>query len=324
MSSHKAPDQKEPDQKDILVIYHTSDAPIEKWQEWLSRLDPRIRLVALDDEASHQAEVMITWAPPYGAIAARPHLKGVISLAQGVDHLFDDPSLPRQLSIGRLIDPFMSASMAEWVMLAILKQHRDEAAYAAAVNRQDWMSIEPRIPSDYTVSVMGIGAIGGHVAEKVASFGFNVLGWSRTEKSIKGVTSLTGDDGFSHCLSQADYVVSVLPLTDNTRDIYDASVFQKMKSGAYFINCGRGLQVIEEDLITALDRGHLSGACLDVFRQEPLPTGHPLWSHDKVTVWPHVSAQTSPITAAKQVLASILAIRDGKPPVNPVDISRGY
>jgi glyoxylate/hydroxypyruvate reductase A len=313
-----------PDQTDIHIIYHSSDAPMSKWQEWLNRLNPRIRLVGLDDPAAQTAEVMITWSPPYGAIAALPHLKGVLSLAQGVDHLLDDPSLPRDITVGRLIDPFMSQSMAEWVMLAILKQHRDEAAYAEAATRKDWVCFEPRIPADYTVSVMGIGAIGGHVAEKVANLGFNVLGWSRTEKTISGVTSLTGTDGFAHCLRQADYVVSVLPLTDDTRDIYDAAAFQNMKSGAYFINCGRGLQVVEDDLIAALDQGHLSGACLDVFRTEPLPAEHPLWVHDKVTVWPHVSAQTSPITAAKQVIASIMAIRDGKPPVNPVDISRGY
>ncbi|MGB1036009.1 MAG: 2-hydroxyacid dehydrogenase [Candidatus Puniceispirillales bacterium] len=312
------------DQTDIPVIYHSSDAPMSKWQEWLHRLDSRIRLIPLDDKDAKRADVMITWSPPYGAIAKLENLKGVISLAQGVDHLLDDPSLPRDIIVGRLIDPFMSQSMAEWVMLAILKQHRDEAAYSAAAIRKDWLCLEPRIPADYTVSVMGIGAIGGHVAEKIASFGFNVLGWSRTEKSLAGVTSLTGTDGFDHCLKQADYVVSVLPLTDSTRDIYDANAFQVMKTGAYFINCGRGLQVVEDDLISAIDQGQLSGACLDVFRQEPLPADHPLWVHDKVTVWPHVSAQTSPITAAKQVLASIMAIREGKPPVNPVDISRGY
>lgn len=312
------------DQTDIPIIYHSSDAPMEQWQEWLSRLDQRIRLVSLDDEDAKLADVMITWSPPYGAIAKQSNLKGVISLAQGVDHLLDDPSLPRNMTIGRLIDPFMSQSMAEWVMLAILKQHRDEAAYAEAAIRKDWISLEPRIPADYTVSVMGIGAIGGHVAEKIASFGFNVLGWSRNEKTIKGVKSLTGTDGFNYCLHQADYVVSVLPLTDSTRDIYDAKAFQQMKAGAYFINCGRGLQVVEDDLINALDTNHLSGACLDVFRTEPLPADHSLWVHDKVTVWPHVSAQTSPITAAKQVLASIMAIREGNLPVNPVDISRGY
>jgi len=232
--------------------------------------------------------------------------------------------LPQDLMIGRLIDPFMSQSMAEWVLLAILKEHRDDAIYHAAAQRKEWIKTIPKIPEDFTVSVMGIGAIGGHVAEKVANFGFSVLGWSRHEKSLTGVISLTGKDGFNRCLAEADYVVSVLPLTAETQDVYNADSFAQMKPGAFFINCGRGLQVDEDALIAALDSGHLSGACLDVFRVEPLPQDHPLWNHPKVTIWPHVSAQTSPVTAATQVYDSIMAIRKGNPPVNPVNPARGY
>lgn len=310
--------------EDITVIYHSPDYPLSYWQEWLDKLTSRIRLVPLDAPEASTAEVMITWNPPKGAIAKLPHLKGVVSLAQGVDHLLSDPSLPQNLLIGRLIDPYMSQSMAEWVLLAILKEHRDDALYHAAAQRKEWIKTIPKIPSDFTVSVMGIGAIGGHVAEKVADFGFNVMGWSRHEKSLSGVTSLTRKDGFHQCLAEADYIVSVLPLTDETQDIYNADSFAQMKQGAFFINCGRGMQVDEAALITALDREHLSGACLDVFRVEPLPQDNPLWHHPKVTVWPHVSAQTNPITAATQVLDSIMAIREGKPPVNPVNPARGY
>ena len=311
-------------EKDIIVIYHSSDYPMTYWQEWLDKLSSRIKLVTLDAPEASMAEVMVTWNPPKGAIARLSNLKGVISLAQGVDHLLSDPTLPQNLMIGRLIDPFMSQSMAEWVLLAMLKEHRDDALYQAAAERKEWIKIIPKIPEDFTVSVMGIGAIGGHVAEKVAGFGFSVLGWSRNEKSISGVTSLTGKDGFTRCLAEADYVVSVLPLTEDTQNIYNADSFAKMKPGAFFINCGRGMQVDEDALIAALDSGHLSGACLDVFRVEPLPQDHALWDHPKVTIWPHVSAQTNPITAATQVFDSIMAIREGKPPVNPVNISRGY
>jgi glyoxylate/hydroxypyruvate reductase A len=290
----------------------------------LDKLTSRIKLVPLDAPEASMAEVMITWNPPKGAIATFPKLKGVVSLAQGVDHLLSDPTLPQDLMIGRLIDPFMSQSMAEWVLLAILKEHRDDAIYHAAAQRKEWIKTIPKIPEDFTVSVMGIGAIGGHVAEKVANFGFSVLGWSRHEKSLTGVISLTGKDGFNRCLAEADYVVSVLPLTAETQDVYNADSFAQMKPGAFFINCGRGLQVDEDALIAALDSGHLSGACLDVFRVEPLPQDHPLWNHTKVTIWPHVSAQTSPVTAATQVYDSIMAIRKGNPPVNPVNPARGY
>ena len=126
--------------------------------------------------------------------------------------------------------------------------------------------------------------------------GFDLVIWSRKVSPTTAIVVLTLNDG-------EDYVRAA-----------------KNAGASAFIVKSAPLS----DLIAALDQGHLSGACLDVFRTEPLPADHPLWVHDKVTVWPHVSAQTSPITAAKQVIASIMAIRDGKPPVNPVDISRGY
>ena len=311
-------------QRDILAIYHQPDYDISIWQEWLDKINQRVRLVPIDAPEAKQAEIIIAWAPPQGHLAKLPCLKGVISLAQGVDHILDDPSFPKHLVLGRLIDPFMSQSMAAWVTLAILKQHRDDVAYQTAATKREWIRIEPKFAGDFSVAVLGVGAIGGHVAETIAALGFNVLGWSRSQKTLNGVSSLTGTDGFNHCLSTADYVVSILPLTKVTRDLFSASIFHKIKKGAYFINCGRGLQVDEDALINAIDSGHLSGACLDVFRTEPLPSHSPLWTHPRISIWPHVSAQTSPITAAEQVMQSILNILDGKPPVNPVNIERGY
>ena len=310
--------------RDILAIYHQPDYDITIWQEWLDKINRRVHLVPIDAPEAAEAKIIIAWAPPQGALAKLPHLKGVISLAQGVDHILDDATFPKHLILGRLIDPFMAQSMAAWVTLAILKQHRDDAAYQDAAKKRDWIRLEPKFASDFTVALLGIGAIGGHVAETIAALGFNVLGWSRSQKTLKGVTSLTGTDGFNQCLNKADYVVSILPLTSATRDLFSAATFKKFKKNAYFINCGRGLQVDEGALIDAIDGGHLSGACLDVFRTEPLPPESPLWAHPKITIWPHVSAQTSPITAAEQVMQSILNILDGKPPVNPVNIERGY
>lgn len=308
----------------VYVAYHSVDHPIEYWQEALEKQMPSIRLVTPDMAEAQKAEVMMTWNPPAGMIAGLQALKGVISLAQGVDHVLKDPEFPRHLKFARLIDPYMSEAMAEWVLLAVLEHHREAALYRQGQADHQWLRQPPKIAHDTTVAIMGLGAIGSHVAEKVAMMGFRTIGWSRSPKTIPGVISHTGDDGFTTCLAEADHLVSILPLTAETRDLYDASCFARMKTGAVFINSGRGLQVVEDDLITALDEAKISAAVLDVFRTEPLPAESPIWSHPKISIWPHVSAQTNAASAGEQIIEAIDAIRAGREPRNSVNVNRGY
>ena len=309
----------------FAIIYCDYDEEEESaWQVALANLMPSLRLVSPEHPDANKAKVMLTWQPPLGMIRSFANLKAVVSLAQGVDHILKDPDLPETLELVRLVDPYMSEAMAEWALLVILEQHRDAEAYHQAEQRHEWIRIAPRMASQTTVAVMGLGAIGGHVAEKIAMMNFRTLGWSRSPKSIANVATYHGDDGFDACLKEADYIVSLLPLTDATHDLYNARTFAKMKSGAYFINAGRGQQVIEDDLIAAVDSAKLKGAALDVTRIEPLPEDNPLWGHPKIRIWPHVSAQTSPQTAGEQLAAAITAVHAGKTPANRVDIKRGY
>ena len=308
----------------MYIVYHSVDHDIKFWQDALSPLLPGIQLVTADMPEAQSAEVMITWNPPEGMIAGLPNLKGVISLAQGVDHVLNGKTFPDHLKFARLIDPYMSEAMAEWIMLTVLEYHRDAMAYRDAEKRHDWIRLAPRIAGKTTVAVMGLGAIGSVVAQTLTHLKFNVIGWSRTEKSIPGVTCYHGDDGFKTCLETADIVTSILPLTAATENIYNTGSFAQMKKGAAFINAGRGKQVVENDLINAIDNGHLSGATLDVMVVEPLPQDHAFWDHPKINVWPHVSAQTNPETAGQQVADAITAIREGRKPKNSVNIARGY
>lgn len=308
----------------LYIAYHSVDHPLAYWQEALEQRMPEIKLVTPDQPEAQQAEVILTWNPPEGMIAGLASLKGVISLAQGVDHVLKDPGFPRHLKFARLIDPYMSEAMAEWVLLAVLGHHREAAIYRQGQADHEWIRREPNIAPETTVAIMGLGAIGSHVATKVAMMGFRTIGWSRTEKEIPGVAGYTGQDGFNTCLAEADYLVSILPLTAETRDLYDASCFDRMKPSSVFINSGRGLQVVEDDLITALDKGAIRAAVLDVFRTEPLPADHPIWSHPKIEIWPHVSAQTNAASAGEQIIAAIKAIRAGEDPKNAVNVGRGY
>jgi glyoxylate/hydroxypyruvate reductase len=171
---------------------------------------------------------------------------------------------------------------------------------------------------------MGLGVLGGDAARTIASFEFDTAGWSRRPKKIEGVECFHGEEGLARFLARTDILVNLLPLTEATQDILNARTFAQLPRGAYLINAARGRHLVEEDLIPALESGQLAGAALDVFREEPLPAGHPFWKHPKIWISPHVASVTQPSTAAKGVLDGIARLRAGLPLENVVDWSEGY
>ena len=170
-----------------------------------------------------------------------------------------------------------------------------------------------------------MGAIGSMIASRLDDIGFDVHGWSRSERhQDSSVTLHHGPHGFEAMLNRCQIHICILPLTDETYHIFNAEAFSKMPKGAYFINGGRGAQVNEADLLNAISSDQLAGATLDVFEEEPLPEAHPFWDESRITIWPHVAAQTNPETAALQVANAIRAVQAGKLPANLVDRQRGY
>ncbi|HNW02156.1 MAG TPA: NAD(P)-dependent oxidoreductase, partial [Burkholderiaceae bacterium] len=162
------------------------------------------------------------------------------------------------------------------------------------------------------------------VAKALASFEFPVNGWSRSVKVIEGVRCFTGREQLDAFLAATRVLVCLLPLTPDTRDIMRLGTLARLKPGGYVINVARGAHLVDEDLITLIDRGHLSGATLDVFRTEPLPQGHPFWHHPKITVTPHTSARTLRDESIAQIVAKIQAMERGEPVAGIVEPGRGY
>ena len=140
-----------------------------------------------------------------------------------------------------------------------------------------------------------------------------MAGWSGSPKDLPGVASFHGEDGFLPFLSRSDILVCLLPLTRATTGILDARAFAALPRGASLISVGRGPQVVEADLLAALDSGHLDGATLDVFRAEPLPADSPFWDHPRVVVVPHVASMTIARTACEFVIDNIRRFEAGKP-----------
>jgi len=191
---------------------------------------------------------------------------------------------------------------------------------------RDWNAERPR-GRPPTVGVLGLGAIGAHIAQAAQLFGYPVRGWSRTPKQIDGVEAFAGGAQLADFLAGTQILVDALPLTGQTRNLLDRTRLSQLPRGAHLINVGRGATLVDEDLLSLLDAGHLASAVLDVFRVEPLPAEHPFWHHPKVTVTPHLSGPTPRKPAARQIAEAIAALEAGTPVAalpGYVDRARGY
>lgn len=316
-----APDRTRPP---LLLVTSLEPADEAAWREALSRAMPDETLASPDDpEAVRGAEIAIVANPPPGALARMPALRWIHSLWAGVDRLLLDATLPT-VPVLRLVDPALAGAMAEAVAAAVLHLHRDFPRYADQQRRHVWIQHEARPAQDRTVTLLGLGEMGRASAAVLRALGFPVQGWSRSGAACPGVAVASGPDGLARALERTDILVNLLPLTAETRGILGHDTFARLPRGAGLVNFGRGAHVVEDDLIAALDSGHLGHAVLDVFATEPLPPGHRLWDHPGVTILPHVAAPTSRASASAIVAAAIRSFREtGTVPVG-VDRARGY
>lgn len=181
-----------------------------------------------------------------------------------------------------------------------------------------------RIGGDVRVGILGLGELGGRVAQDLVRFGYRVSGWSRRARQVENVRCLHGEAGLRELLPQTDVLFCVLPSTPGTRHLLDAETLALLPDDAALINAGRGSLIDEEALLARLDGGHLRFALLDVFAEEPLPEKHLLWTHPRVVVTPHVAADTVPEEAVAQIAGNMHAQARGEPVTGRVDRQRGY
>jgi glyoxylate/hydroxypyruvate reductase A len=214
--------------------------------------------------------------------------------------------------------------MSEYALYGVLHFHRAMDRYAEQQRRGEWRML-PAVPAhERTIGVMGLGVLGADFARKAAALGFRVLGWSRSPKLLPSVETFQAEPGLDAFLAQTRILANFLPLTPQTEGILDAALFDRLPQGAYLINIARGAHVVEADLLRALDSGRLAGAMLDVFAREPLPAGHPFWTHPRVVITPHVAAQAIASLMVEQVVDNIRRIERGQAPAGLVDVERGY
>ncbi len=306
----------------MKIHFCCTDFKAEPWIAALRAALPQAEIEVWTPGAP-PGDYAVVWAPPQAFLDEQPQLKAVFNLGAGVDAL-TQLKLPLDARLVRLDDAGMSVQMAEYVVHALIRHFREFDGYEADVAQGKWSFRKPRLREDFPVGIMGLGVLGQRVARAVQAFEFPVVGWSRSPKQVPGVRCYAGAGQWPDFLAETRVLVCLLPLTDETRGILNRDSLSRLRPGAYLINVARGAHLVEEDLIPLLDAGQLAGATLDVFRQEPLPAGHPFWRHPKITITPHTAARTLRDESVAQIAAKIARLERGESIAGIVDPSKGY
>lgn len=309
----------------MALLFLSEADPVEAWRRALLAELPDLDFRAWPDEVGDPADIdmALVWRPPPGELARYPNLNVILSLGAGIDAMIADQTLP-DLPLARMVDPSMTRTMVDYILLAVLRHHRQFDLFEREQRAGRWTFALPKRVEEKTIGIMGQGELGAAAAIKLREHGFKVRGWSRSPKAIDGVKSYHGANQLEDFLSETEILVCLLPLTSDTRGILNASLFTALPDQACLINAARGSHLVENDLLAALDQGRLAAATLDVFEVEPLPADSPLWQHDNILITPHVASYCVPETAAKAVVDNIKRARSGKPLLNQVDRSQGY
>ncbi|OEK00825.1 hypothetical protein BFP97_04560 [Roseivirga sp. 4D4] len=310
------------DKQKVDILISSSVWDPKPWVEGLSKSDLVGNIHVWPTQADlTNVKVLFVWKPlDKGVIDLIPNLKWISSLGAGVDHLMTDPQIPEHIPITRIVDPFLARDMTNYVIMGLMMHQRSMLRHLDNQKSKTWDRITYK---PLKVGVMGLGALGGHLAEKLVGLGFEVFGYSRRLKRIEGIKCFDESDQ-KEFLSHAEVLVNLLPVTPQTVNILNKQLFSSLPKGAYLINVARGNHLVESDLINALDDEQLSGALLDVFWEEPLPPSNPLWEHTKVTITPHVASVTTPNSAIALLLDNLKRLREDRELLHTVDLNKGY
>ncbi len=306
-----------------MKVVLAGDLGAADWQAWraaLSQAMPEAQWLSPDEARAEQEHesgglglaAAVVANPPPGSLTQLRGLRLIQSLWAGVDRLLADATLPAGVPIARMVDPAMTAAMAETALWATLALHRGFFAYQQRQREGQWRQHRQRRASELHVLVLGQGEMGRRVAVDLQHRGYAVDTWRRDGTALPPL------------LARCDIVINLLPLTPETHGLLDARFFAALPMQASLVNLGRGAHVVDGDLLAALDAGQLRHAVLDVFHTEPLPAAHRYWSHPRVTMLPHAAALTDPRSAAAVVAANLRALRDGRPIAHLVDRAQGY
>jgi glyoxylate/hydroxypyruvate reductase A len=309
----------------MRILLYRGDGVIEPWARDFATALPQAEAVLWQEgQLVERCDYAVIWAPSPALLDQLKHVKAIFLMGAGVDALLKFGDALPEVPIVRLGDAGMAEQMVEYVAHAVLRYFRRFDDYEQQARLGVWNPLPLRVKSEFTVGVLGLGKLGAQVARALRQLGFPVRGWSRTAKDLPGVECFAGMETLDEFLAGTQVLVSLLPLTPETNNLLDRAHLSKLPQGAYLINVARGAQVAEPDLMALIRAGHIAGATLDVFRNEPLPAPHPFWNEPRITITPHISALTLREEAVRQIADKIMLLERGETVADIVDRNQGY
>jgi len=308
----------------LLIELHKRIGDAPTWRDTFAQQIPELPIRFWPEAGDvKDIEYLAFMHPNFNELPAFPNLKAMFSRAAGVDDIVKHPKLPK-VPLGKVEPPGGDPMMTEYVVMHVLRLHRDMPTYQAAQARREWLRVPIVRPEQRRVGFLGFGMMAKAPALVLKSLGFPVSAWVRSPRPGAEVPIFHGPDQLEAFLAQTDIAVCLLPLTPQTEGIFCARTFAMMPRGAMLVNVGRGKHVVDKDLIAALDSGQLSYAALDALFPEPLPPESPLWAHPKVTVMPHIARRPTVAQLVTEVVANIRSLNAGKGLLQQVDLKLGY
>lgn len=304
----------------FLIISPNRDP--EAWIQALKEYEPELEVETYPNVKDPEAvEFVLSWKHPHGVFQEFPNLKVISSMGAGIDHIISDPSIPKHIKITRVIDEKLTKDMSVFVLSLVLEKIRNLSFHHC---NDQWEQRKYQRPEEVQIGIMGLGVLGVAAAEKLVSNGFHVTGWSKSSKNIPGATTFHGTDQLEDFLKNTNILICLLPLTSETENILNKDLFGKLPKNAYLINVARGKHLVENDLSEAIEKEQLSGASLDVFREEPLPENHPFWNNPHIKITPHIASVTNPATVVPQLIENYQYMKNDKPLKNLVSREKEY
>lgn len=277
----------------------------------------------VDSPEAEHATTVAAWFPDLEKVQQLPKLGLIHSIAAGVEHLNLNTVRPDQV-VCRVLDPHHQKGMFDYLLWSVLYFQRYFDRMIQQQKQQLWKQYRQSYSHHIQIGIMGLGHMGGYVAERFSEMGYQVSGWSNSPKDINQVKSYVGQEQLSDFLAQTQILINLLPLTEENAGILSSELFQQLPEQAALIHVGRGQHLIEQDLLDVLDSGHLRGAIVDVFEQEPLPADHPFWQHEKIVVTPHVASHAPMSVVVEQILENDRRLNQGLDLCHQVDVNKGY
>ena len=306
----------------LIIIEHPIE---EKWRVAIQKELPDDLIEVYPNVKDPVAvDFIITFKPRKAALQEFPNIKIVQSLGAGVNNIIETNALTKEMTLARIVDPFLAEDMWEFTLAVVLSEIKNLPKYQEQKAQSLWKPSYYRRFRDTTIGILGLGKIGSCVATNFAKLGFQVKGWSNSKKNIVGVDSYAGMEELPNALKEVDFLINILPLTEATEGILTNSTLEKLPKGAFLINVGRGPHNDETAIVQLLDNEHLSGVLLDVFNQEPLPAEHPFWQHPKVKITPHIASLTNRSSAAVLIADNYKRFKAGETLANVVSLEKGY